>query len=101
MKANHTPGPWKYTRDKDDGRYVPHAHVWGPAVTVSAGGNLDLCEPDMLLIAAAPELLDALRVAELFVAQFEDDDDYTEGQVETINTVRAAIAKATGETPCN
>ena len=99
MKANHTPGPWKYTRDKDDGRYVPHAHVWGPAVTVSAGGNLDLCEPDMLLIAAAPELLDALN-AILIDAMWDgktrqDDEFLVRGKF--LEAARAAIRKATNE----
>lgn len=43
-------------------------------------------------------LLAALCVAEKFVSKFEEDDDYTDGQVETISAIRSAIAKATGTT---
>ena len=52
------------------------------------------------LIAAAPELLQALQVAEKKLEELEnavsggDDEIYVEG---AILTVRAAIAKATGE----
>jgi len=51
-------------------------------------------EKNRCLLAA---LQGALRVAEQFVAKFEDDEDYTDGQVETIQAIRAAIGKATGE----
>ncbi len=57
MKRN-----WSYSRDKDDGEYIPHSYVNGPSIPIHcAGGNLDQAEPDMLLIAAAPKMLDALR----------------------------------------
>jgi hypothetical protein len=52
------------------------------------------------LIAAAPELLEALKVAEKKLEELEnavsggDDEVYVEG---AILTARAAIAKATGE----
>ena len=54
--------PWRYERDPDNTGFVPHARVWGPSVTVQTSGNLDQTEPDMLLIAAAPELAKALTL---------------------------------------
>lgn len=45
------------------------------------------------LIAAAPELLRALRLAESFIVKLEDDEDYTEGQVEVLHMIRATINK--------
>ena len=54
-----------------------------------------------LLAAAAPDLLEALCIAESFVTKFEDDDDYTDGQCETAAAIRSAIAKATGEDHAN
>lgn len=55
---------WRYQRDKDGTRFVAHSRVLGPKVTVHcAGGDLDYAEPDMRLIAAAPRLLEALKIA--------------------------------------
>ena len=54
---------WKYIRDPDNTGFVPHARVWGAKVHIGTSGNLDYTEPDMKLIAAAPDLLEALQVA--------------------------------------
>ena len=42
------------------------------------------------------KMLEALRIAEKFVKQLEDDDDYTEGQQETIISIRDAINEVGG-----
>ena len=88
--TKHTPGPWRYARDKDDGPYSPHSYVWGPSVTIQTSGNLDRNEPDMRLIAATPDLLEAcLRV----------ERAYRLGESISPNDAAflgAAIAKATG-----
>jgi hypothetical protein len=55
-----------------------------------------LTEADAHLIAAAPDLLEALRDA--FLA-FAHDDDGPVWAESTIAKARAAIAKATGATP--
>lgn len=85
--SKYTKGPWRYERDADDGKYVPHAYVWGPSVHIGTSGNLDHTEPDMLLIAAAPEMFEAL-VAVVTVADRKTDE---------FDRARAAIAKAMGE----
>lgn len=97
----HTPGPWRYHRDKDTG-YALHSYVWGPTVSVHcAGGNLDHYEPDMLLIAAAPDLLDALKEADRALKYYEWYNNPKSGWALPENSslrgvVEAAIAKAEG-----
>lgn len=78
-------GQGEYSEARPDGKDDPHYTVSREESAANAR-----------LISAAPEMLDALRIAEAFVAKFEEDQDYTDGQVETINAIRDAIAKATG-----
>ncbi len=97
--ATHTPGPWKVTlkgdvayrstyEDQSYGMWVELANVYGENV-----------EPDARLIAAAPDLLKALQMAEKKLLELEhmvgggDDEISVEGE---ILTARAAIARATG-----
>lgn len=88
MTTKFTPGPWAVRYDYvvqapsfDDGRLVPVAQPYG----VNSDGT-DLFA-NARLIAAAPELLQALidvvRVADRATVEFD--------------AARAAIAKATGE----
>ena len=88
---SHTPGPW--TWNEDDKNYL----VLGtPDVTV-----LDLGEDgfmnhadDARLIAAAPDLLEALRT---LVPAFSLVEKFgTEKDIAEVQAARAAIAKATG-----
>lgn len=76
MVGKHTPGPWAVNGGDD---------VWiGNRTCVHIGD-----EDDARLIAAAPELLEALISV----------DDFIRGKpeaVEPFGIVRAAIAKATG-----
>lgn len=49
------------------------------------------------VLAAAPELLEALTLALPYVEMAEDDESYKPGAVrKMVNTMRAAISKATG-----
>jgi hypothetical protein len=86
MSTQHIPRTWRYQRDKEGTAFVAHSYVFGPKVTVHcAGGDLNHAEPDMRLIAAAPELLDALQYAIKQVPEFA-----------TVPSIANAIAKATG-----
>ncbi len=85
--AKHTPVSWRYKRDEDDGVTAVRAHVWGPSVSITASGNLDYTEPDMRLIAAAPELLFQLLAAANYIDALGGES----------KSYRAAIAKANGE----
>ena len=99
MKMKHTPGPWKIT-DKIDGQfaYTPRIHV-GPAVVYYTAGYHTaeqdsefkaIAEANARLIAAAPELLDALQ--EIVEAQKGGYLGWSH-----IDAASAAIAKATGQ----
>ena len=97
----HTKGPWKFC--KTNGEFI----VQGGAVHID---SLHCIFPDVAevknrpfesetlsnarLIAAAPELLEALDQARQYI---EDDETAHGRKFGTGNAVRAAIAKARGE----
>ncbi len=98
-ETKHTPGPWralclsKYTRVMRDRQPMPDetgsvqiCHIAGPGDNDLRPFNEDRWEADARLIAAAPELLEALqavvRIADRKTVEFDK--------------ARAAIAKATG-----
>lgn len=96
-ETKHTPGPWKL-----DG-----AANTGDLDIVATTGRITMldCEisevsEDVLtanahLIAAAPELLAALRAAEEWADYIDDDESRV--PVDVRLAMRAAIARATGE----
>ena len=55
--TKHTPGPWTYRKD-DDSIIAPHE---GLQVCQLNDGTNSQCEANAALIAAAPELLEALK----------------------------------------
>jgi hypothetical protein len=87
--AMHTPGPWAYayTRIGHTVRQSPDAHRALLVVNVS-----DNPEADGRLMAAAPELLAALKAALRVINNECDPDEYAK----PLATIHAAIAKATG-----
>ena len=93
-QQQHTPGPWAYI--VPDGHVVRHPQIYsdfGPVANATWLGEnkLDQLKANARLIAAAPELLEAL---ELLV-----DNPYrdgTESDERLRRIARAAIAKATG-----
>lgn len=94
--STHTPGPWGIDRNNVHSAQIatiPHClnndwvEVWSP--NAFAAGEEEM-EANARLIAAAPELLEALCMV-------LDDPDALDGRPRTYECVRAAIAKATGE----
>lgn len=86
-QIKHTPGPLAYINP--DGFTVRHPQVYsdtGPVCNATWLGDvrIDELRANARLISAAPELLEALQEAALWV----------DGELKT--KVRAAIAKATG-----
>ena len=98
---SHTPGPWELLEGRNiktvNGifflSYGCDEHSKKPFFFSKENGWSEL-EANAKLIAAAPELLQAL----VFCLEFlEANDDGEDDVVERIKAAKAAIAKATGE----
>jgi hypothetical protein len=102
MSAQHTPGPWRVTRDA---YIIPAAHAGRPIgahvdpetdratyahVICTMAQRFGIDAANARLIAAAPELLTELQGALMALEAY--------GFTQQAGTARAAIAKATGET---
>ena len=94
MSAAHTPGPWIVVEGSESAHCCFEFSICenkperSNSIAEVLAGNL----ADARLIAAAPELLEALIQMEAYVAQFSHD----ETGHKKIAASRAAIAKATG-----
>lgn len=97
MSAAHTPGPWVGISELRNGGIVRIKPAYDDSFCIAiipVGNAIKTKEADALLIAAAPELLAALK---LYVLQDEFATDYGYGVGgEAKKTAEAAIAKATG-----
>lgn len=104
MSAKHTPGPWHVKSDpfhfdtlssivggekRGDGKRFPSHEL---NAEVGGFADFEIQEANARLIAAAPDLLEALEEAEKCLAESEYSED---GYARKL--VRAAIAKAKGE----
>jgi hypothetical protein len=113
--VKHTPGPWVYDGTRIDAVAFrvpsPHHEIDGKpymqglvALPYSCGGPDDPCNhhENAMLIAAAPDLLEALIAAQTVLRYLPDMTTNWGGERETMSTrqaearVIAAIAKATG-----
>ena len=101
--TKHTPGPWvadifdvPYVRSAATGQQIMEALLCDPA-DPEPYATQDPAEAlaNIVLAAAAPDLLDALC---LMLARFADHEQYDEDGADTaaIAEARAAIAKALG-----
>jgi hypothetical protein len=96
--SKHTPGPWETDRDNIHTGQIAIIHhclnnnwveVWSPNWPIDEAEQ----EANARLIAAAPEMLEALRAAWNCILDLPG----TQAQVEATELVYNAIAKATGE----
>lgn len=105
MTANkHTPGPWKavepaaidwrdpFVQTADGESTVALTCGGGPGVAITAPAQ----RANARLIAAAPELLEALIRLEAELVEDKYSEDYEPSPFENLAIARAAIAKATG-----
>lgn len=102
--SKHTPGPWKTQLVDDttvvDGNGLVIAHIGGLYL-----GDACPMEANARLIAAAPDLLEALKAVEAALRKDARDKSIAKDTVEyhldgqtmyhAINTARSAISKAT------
>jgi len=94
----HTPGPWTAT-GHDGKQCVIIECTWGSVAKVLPVGAQDQETANAQLIAAAPELLAALKFCLTWVETFDRQTGpkSSEGPLFTsINQARAAITKAEG-----
>lgn len=88
----HTPAPWKI-----DAAHSSRVLLINDAKGYAVGEIVDTRNPaNTRLIAAAPDLLEALCTALPFVEDHEDGDIYKRGTIaRAVAQIRAAIDKAT------
>ena len=109
-EAKHTPGPWCISEAEnsfeiiqdywsDDGDHLGEVVVRAPEIDPENGGILN--KADAILIAAAPELLAALKQCRLALEPYDDvkPRDWKTDREKlafTHQAARAAIAKVEG-----
>lgn len=102
--SGHTPGPWRFALGKDNSGDDEDATL-GSIVTTSELGDFHIARvwsdgpapnADARLIAAAPEMLEALRATELLL-NGSQPTAMERGTI--IRMARAAIDKAEGRPP--
>ena len=96
-ESKHTPGPWITFQPRGDGSVPVRTDGLGLTICYVHDGAICDALVNARLIAAAPELLDALRDARSMLATVEvidgeDDDPWSKA----IARMDAAIAKAEG-----
>lgn len=96
----HTPGPWTVLADYivtalPDGSVPISSRIVAPLSESRPGGRWEVSPTDAALIAAAPELLEALRVLVDHAQEAHPHFESERGQRD-IGAAIAAIAKAEG-----
>ncbi len=86
--SKHTPGPWSVWSDPEQKDQCQYIDAKGMAVAHVFGINR---EANARLIAAAPDLLEAL------IEMVDDFGPTPSDRFRSLGPARAAIAKATGE----
>ncbi len=93
-QPNHTPGPWEMIKEIGNDGGLSCKIVSGNKAVIALAKHADgNKEANARLIAAAPELLEAL------IDLLDDSDEYDKRPIGIVAAkARAAIAKATGKT---
>ena len=92
MTSKHTPGPWIFYKASSSDRGENYGIKASPP-NYWVIPPLNISPADARLIAAAPELLEALTVLSDWVESLISDNE-----CRPLENARAAIVKATGET---
>ena len=95
--TKHTPGPWTHIPGGFTIKAPSDHHSFQLIASLSTGMKTrSEVEANARLIAAAPDLLEALQT----IAGYLDDTAACNSDKAMASTARAAIAKATGGAPC-
>jgi hypothetical protein len=86
-QSKHTPGPWAYRKAFDTSQTF---YIEGPDGSWLCKSTISATEANARLIAAAPELLEALKDAMATFANVQ----FPHGEYRFMGMARAAIAKA-------
>lgn len=110
MRTQHTPGPWRWAdgyQASATSRNAPTVYIPGREVcklsSLMANEHQAEAKANARLIAAAPDLLDACRLAarnaeaELYMLPVDADRAVRTCREKQVAIYRAALAKATGE----
>jgi len=98
MTTKHTPGPWAYSPQKGKPGHCNLAQVWRSdgkcLATLTSTKNEGEATADACLIAAAPDMLEALEK----IAAFDDGSVICTAKFDEMAAIaRAAIKKSKGE----
>jgi hypothetical protein len=94
--ANHTPGPWALVEGDDNGDIYVEADPAHRYYISNMEGSCGHCHADARLIAAAPDMLDALiELAAAFraVCRAYGQDHDTVSYTKAIDAIRKAAVK--------
>ncbi|MGZ9981521.1 hypothetical protein ACXXCT_08635 [Bordetella bronchiseptica] len=91
MTTRHTPGPWKCQLAKSGSGRLQVSGPRGEQIAILWRSSKDTTEANARLIAAAPEMFEALSVLYAVAAE-QLGDDWA-----AVTDAAAVIAKATGE----
>jgi hypothetical protein len=101
--SKHAPGPWKCDHDVicclpdgKDGDWFIIARMPGPYQIIDHRNDGFAWESNSKLIAAAPEMIEALKAAEMEIVEYLETLPKPHDCEKTLLIVRAAIAKAIG-----
>lgn len=98
METKHTPGPWEFTDNALVGPKIDDKPIWLRPVILRS--EVGVSDANARLIAAAPELLEALRgMMDAYMDLCDENEpNYRsyEFRQSKWEAARAAIAKATG-----
>ena len=104
MEAKHTPGPWETKREYSHGPIIIMGGDGKPVVVCREKRDPEEYEANVLLMSAAPELLQALIIARDIVIETIEAIGPCDHSVNIcccgyrsdLEDINAAIAKATG-----
>jgi hypothetical protein len=96
--SNYTPAPWRAHKLPNGSHHIIADH-WGAsvAVTMFPDNGSEGREANALLIAAAPDMLDALEKCRKWVAQYHDLPGHNAASRRMTDYLDRIIATATGE----